>query len=41
MDINDEAHDKYGHISEASLRATLKSLGIELTGKIQSCEAAH
>ena len=40
MDIN-EAHDKYSHISEASLlRATLKSLGIEpSTGKIQSCEA--
>jgi len=37
IDIN-EAHDKYGHISEASLRATLKSLGIEPTGKIQSCE---
>ena len=37
IDIN-EAHDKYGHISEASLRATLKSLGIEPTGKIQLCE---
>jgi hypothetical protein len=39
MDIS-EAHDKYSHISKASLlRATLKSLGIEPTGKIQSCEA--
>ena len=37
IDIN-EAHNKYGHISEASLRATLKSLGIEPTGKIQLCE---
>ncbi len=37
IDIN-EAHDKYGHMSKASLRAMLKYLGIEPTGKIQSCE---
>lgn len=37
MDIN-EAHDKFGHIGEAALRATLKSTGIEATGVLRSCE---
>jgi len=37
MDIN-VAHDKFGHTSEAALRATLKSIGIETSGALQPCE---
>ena len=37
MDIN-EAHAKYGHIGEAALRATMKSLGIKMTGVMYTCE---
>jgi hypothetical protein len=36
IDIND-AHDKYGHIGEAALRATLKSIGLEPTGTLLAC----
>ena len=37
MDIN-EAHDKFGHIGEAALRATLKTINTEATGVLRSCE---
>ena len=37
LDIN-TAHDIYGHIEEAALRTTLKSLNVELTGKLLLCE---
>ena len=37
QDIN-EAHDIYGHIGEAALRATFKALKIELTGTLRSCD---
>ena len=37
IDIN-VAHHKYGHVSEAALRATLKSVNIHPTGKLRSCE---
>ena len=40
IDIN-EAHDKYGHISEASLRATLKSLGIHLRARFSRVKAVN
>ena len=33
-----EAHAKYGHVSEAALRTTLKHLGIQVTGHWKSCE---
>jgi hypothetical protein len=33
-----EAHDKYGHIGETALRATLKSLSVTVTGTLKSCE---
>lgn len=38
MNIN-EAHDKFGHPSEALLRKTTTFYGIKLTGKLESCEA--
>ena len=37
IDIN-EAHDKFGHIGEVALRATLKTLNIEVTGSLTPCE---
>ena len=37
MDIN-EAHDKFGHIGEAALKATLKTIGLGTTGVLRSCE---
>ena len=37
MDIN-EAHDKFDHPCEDLLRQTAKEFGIELTGKLESCE---
>ena len=37
MDIN-EAHAKYGHIGEVAWRATMKSLGIKMTGVMYTCE---
>ena len=37
LDIN-LAHDIYGHIGEAALRSTLKVIGINVTGKLNTCE---
>ena len=37
IDIN-VAHDRFGHIGEAALRATLKSLSMNATGTIKICE---
>jgi hypothetical protein len=37
MDIN-KAHDKFGHIGEVALRATLKVIGLGTTGVLWSCE---
>ena len=37
MDIN-EAHDKFGHIGQAALCATLKAINIQTTGVLRSCE---
>ena len=37
IDIN-EAHKKYGHVSEAALRATLKSINVRPTGTLRACE---
>ena len=37
IDIN-KAHDKFGHIGEVALRATLKMLNIEATGSLTPCE---
>jgi hypothetical protein len=37
IDIN-QAHKKYGYVSEAALCATLKSINVHPTGKLRSCE---
>jgi len=37
IDIN-EAHDKFGHPCEEILRHTARSFGLELVGKLNSCE---
>ena len=37
IDIN-FAHDVYGHIGEAALRATLKSIDVHPTGNLRACE---
>jgi hypothetical protein len=37
LDIN-TAHDIYGHMGEAALRNTFKSINTELTGKLRTCE---
>ena len=37
IDIND-AHDRFGHIGEAALRATLKTINFQATGVLKSCE---
>jgi hypothetical protein len=37
MDIN-EAHAKYGHISEKALRATMQLVEVKPTGKLRSCD---
>jgi hypothetical protein len=38
MDIN-EAHQKFGHISERMLKITVQRDNLVLTGKLQSCSA--
>ena len=37
IDIND-THDRFGHIGEAALRATLKTINFQATGVLISCE---
>jgi len=37
MDIN-QAHEQYGHVSEAALRTTLKSINVRPTGNLRACE---
>ena len=37
LDIN-SAHDIYGHIGEAALHSTLKAVGIDATGSLNTCE---
>jgi hypothetical protein len=38
MNIN-EAHGKFGHVSEQALRATLQTINVQPTGTLRSCDA--
>ncbi len=33
-----QAHEKYGHVLEAALQTTLKSIGVQPTGKLCTCD---
>ncbi len=35
--LTSNTHNKYGHIEEAALRATIKSIGLEATGTLLAC----
>ncbi len=37
IEVN-QAHEQYGHVSEAAMCTTLRSIGIHPSGKLQACE---